>query len=192
MPALFSRRVGWRRPHCSWPICQPALTIFRLRIGRPCRRCAWARSSERHCRGGGVLGGVDFKDSLVGANQISRLLLGGSLGCNGPLGIERCSVAADGAVAAGAGRRDRANSQSVSGRSGPACGVVVRRERGPHHRGERLGLLGEAVPCLQCPVVFRSLFQRALHDEETIVERKWVISVKSDHLGASFTTACNL
>ena len=44
------------------------------------------------------LGGVDSKDSLLGANQIQSCFLGGSLGCDGPFGFERRGVGADGAV----------------------------------------------------------------------------------------------
>jgi hypothetical protein len=44
------------------------------------------------------LGGVDSKDSLLGANQIQGSFLGGSLGCDGPLGFERRGVGADGAA----------------------------------------------------------------------------------------------
>ena len=36
-----------------------------------------------------ALGGVDSKDSLLGANQIQGFFLGGSLGCEGPFGFER-------------------------------------------------------------------------------------------------------
>src|SRR5258705_11357249 len=46
----------------------------------------------------GVLGGVDSKDSLLGANQIQGCYLGGSLGCEGPFGFERRDVGADGAA----------------------------------------------------------------------------------------------
>jgi transposase len=44
------------------------------------------------------LGGVDSKDSLLGANQIQGCFWGGSLGCDGPLGIERRGVGADDAA----------------------------------------------------------------------------------------------
>ena len=44
------------------------------------------------------LGGVDSKDSLFGANQIQSCFSGGSLGCDGPVGFERCDVGADGAA----------------------------------------------------------------------------------------------
>jgi putative transposase len=47
------------------------------------------------------LGGVDSKDSLLGANQIQSCFLGGSLGCDGPFGIERCGVGADGPLIIG-------------------------------------------------------------------------------------------
>jgi hypothetical protein len=43
-----------------------------------------------------ALGGVDSKDSLLGANQIQGCFLGGSLGCDGPFGIERRDVGANG------------------------------------------------------------------------------------------------
>src|SRR5712671_7140169 len=42
-----------------------------------------------------LLGGVDSKDSLLGANQIQRCFWGGSLGCDGTVGFERRSVGAD-------------------------------------------------------------------------------------------------
>jgi hypothetical protein len=45
-----------------------------------------------------ALGGVDSKDSLLGANQIQGCYLGGSLGCEGPFGFERRDVGADGAA----------------------------------------------------------------------------------------------
>jgi hypothetical protein len=35
----------------------------------------------------GGLGGVDSKDSLLGANQIQGCFWGGRLGCDGPFGI---------------------------------------------------------------------------------------------------------
>jgi hypothetical protein len=44
------------------------------------------------------LGGVDSKDSLLGANQIQGFFLGGSLGCEGPFGSERRGMGADGAA----------------------------------------------------------------------------------------------
>ena len=44
------------------------------------------------------LGGVDSKDSLLGANQIQDCFWGGSLGCDGPVGFERRGVGADGAA----------------------------------------------------------------------------------------------
>ena len=43
------------------------------------------------------LGGVDSKDSLLGANQIQGCFWGGSLGCDGPFGFERCGMGPDGA-----------------------------------------------------------------------------------------------
>ena len=45
-----------------------------------------------------LLGGVDFKGSLLGANRIQSCFLGGSLGCGGPVGFERRGVGADGAA----------------------------------------------------------------------------------------------
>ena len=47
------------------------------------------------CRG---LGGVDSKDSLLGANQIQGFFFGGSLGCDGSFGVERCRMGANGAA----------------------------------------------------------------------------------------------
>jgi hypothetical protein len=44
------------------------------------------------------LGGVDSRDSLFGSKSDSRLLSGGSLGCEGPIGFERRGVGADGAL----------------------------------------------------------------------------------------------
>jgi hypothetical protein len=35
-----------------------------------------------------ALGGVDSKDSLLGANQIQGCFLGGGLGCDGSFGFE--------------------------------------------------------------------------------------------------------
>src|SRR5258708_5918072 len=43
------------------------------------------------------LGGVDSKDSLLGANQIQGFFWGGGLGCDGSFGFERRSLGADGA-----------------------------------------------------------------------------------------------
>src|ERR1700680_684377 len=45
-----------------------------------------------------ALGGVDSKDSLLGANQIQGCFWGGSLGCDGAAGFERRGVGADGAA----------------------------------------------------------------------------------------------
>ena len=45
-----------------------------------------------------ALGPVDSKDSLLGANQIQSCFWGGSLGCEGPFGFERCGMGADGAL----------------------------------------------------------------------------------------------
>ena len=36
-----------------------------------------------------ALGGVDSRDSLLGANQIQGCIWGGSLGCDGTVGFER-------------------------------------------------------------------------------------------------------
>jgi hypothetical protein len=44
------------------------------------------------------LGDVDSRDSLLEANQIQGCFLGGSLGCEGPIGFERRGVGADGAL----------------------------------------------------------------------------------------------
>ncbi|HWX30329.1 MAG TPA: hypothetical protein VNZ53_23175, partial [Steroidobacteraceae bacterium] len=44
-----------------------------------------------------ALGGVDSKASLLGANQIQGCFWGGSLGCDGPFGFERCGMGTDGA-----------------------------------------------------------------------------------------------
>jgi bifunctional non-homologous end joining protein LigD len=44
------------------------------------------------------LGGVDSRDSLLGANQIQGFFLGGRLGCEGPFGFERRGVGTDGAA----------------------------------------------------------------------------------------------
>ena len=45
-----------------------------------------------------ALGGVDSKDSLLGANQIQDFFWGGSLGCDGAVGFERRGVGTDGAA----------------------------------------------------------------------------------------------
>src|SRR3974377_1390253 len=47
---------------------------------------------------GQPLGGVDSKDSLLGANQIQGFFFGGSLGCDGSFGVERCRMGANGAA----------------------------------------------------------------------------------------------
>ena len=44
------------------------------------------------------LGGVDSKESLLGANQIQGFFFGGSLGCDGSFGVERCRMGANGAA----------------------------------------------------------------------------------------------
>jgi hypothetical protein len=44
------------------------------------------------------LGGVDSRDSLLGANQIQGCFWGGSLGCDGTVGFERRGVGADSAA----------------------------------------------------------------------------------------------
>ena len=45
-----------------------------------------------------ALGGVDSKDSLLGTNQIQGFFFGGSLGCDGSFGVERCRMGANGAA----------------------------------------------------------------------------------------------
>ena len=45
-----------------------------------------------------ALGGVDSKDSHLGANQIQGCFWGGSLGCDGAVGLKRHGVGADGTV----------------------------------------------------------------------------------------------
>src|SRR5947209_3347052 len=45
-----------------------------------------------------ALGGVDSKDSLLGANQIQGFFWGGGLGCDGSFGFERHGVGADGSA----------------------------------------------------------------------------------------------
>ena len=45
-----------------------------------------------------ILGGVDSRDSLLGANQIQGCFWGGSLGCDGTVGFERRGVGADSAA----------------------------------------------------------------------------------------------
>ena len=65
---------------------------------------ALARQLETRCnlpfphllRGKLLLGCVDSWDSLFRSKSDSRLLLGGSLGCDGPAGFERRGVEADG------------------------------------------------------------------------------------------------
>src|SRR5258708_40298168 len=44
------------------------------------------------------LGGVDSRDSLLGANQIQGCFWGGCLGCDGTVGFERRGVGADSAA----------------------------------------------------------------------------------------------
>src|SRR5207237_3238644 len=45
-----------------------------------------------------ALGGVDSKDSLLGANQIQGFFWGGGLGCYGSFGFERHGVGAHGSA----------------------------------------------------------------------------------------------
>src|SRR5260370_37347987 len=45
-----------------------------------------------------ALGGVDSRDSLLGANQIQGCFWGGSLGCDGTVGVDRRGVGADSAA----------------------------------------------------------------------------------------------
>ena len=47
---------------------------------------------EHECGMVRALGGVDLKDSLLGANQIQGCFLGGSLGCDGAVSFERRGV----------------------------------------------------------------------------------------------------
>ena len=66
-----------------------------------------------------ALGGVDSRDSLLRANQIQGCFLGGSLGCDGPFGIKRRGVGADGAAdhrATGSEGLHRARQSDVRGR----------------------------------------------------------------------------
>src|SRR5664279_796143 len=44
-----------------------------------------------------ALGPVDYKDSLLSANQIQGFFWGGGLGCDGSFGFERRGLGADGA-----------------------------------------------------------------------------------------------
>src|SRR5260370_35033664 len=44
------------------------------------------------------LGGVDSRDSLLGANQIQGSFWGGSLGCDGTVGFERRGVGGESAA----------------------------------------------------------------------------------------------
>ena len=53
----------------------------------------YAADGESMCVG---LGRVDSWDSLEASNQIQSCFLGGSLGCDGPVGFERRGVGSDG------------------------------------------------------------------------------------------------
>src|SRR5258708_30163927 len=66
----------------------------------------WCAARKRAAPNAVRLGGVDSKDSLLGANQIQGFFLGGSLGCEGPFGFERRGVGTDGAI----GRPDQKGS----------------------------------------------------------------------------------
>ena len=63
------------------------LRLLRLALNRLGEDSSWDLDA---------LGCVDSWDSLLGANQNSRLLLGGGLGCDGSVGFERRGVGADG------------------------------------------------------------------------------------------------
>ena len=67
-------------------------------VGGIKRRVDAGADAPRIARSRAALGGVDFKDSLLGANQIQGCFLGGSLGRDGPVGFERRGVGADGAA----------------------------------------------------------------------------------------------
>ena len=95
-----------------------------------------------------ALGGVDSKDSLLGANQIQGCFWGGRLGCDGPFGIERRGVGADGAADHRAPRSEglhRARQPDVRGRCAVdrAYGVSLARSPGGLRR------LEQRVPALQ-------------------------------------------
>ena len=78
-----------------------------------------AEMTRARGRGDDGLGGVDSKDSLLGANQIQGCFWGGSLGCDGSFGFERRGVGADGAADHRSTRPeglDRARQPDVRGR----------------------------------------------------------------------------
>src|SRR5215510_1447771 len=65
------------------------------------------------------LGGVDSKDSLLRANQIQGFFLGGGLGCDGSVGVERRGLGTNGAADHRPARPeglDRAGQPDVRGR----------------------------------------------------------------------------
>src|SRR5258706_4039593 len=78
----------------------------------PTKALGWDRAPKKNQRAGvrvGVgiggelvgarsLGGVDSRDSLLGANQIQGCFWGGSLGCDGTVGFEGRGVGADSAA----------------------------------------------------------------------------------------------
>src|SRR6478736_1394129 len=67
----------------------------RVYDGRGGGQCEQLR---RACENKDALGGVDSRDSLLGANQIQGCFWGGSLGCDGTVGFERRGVGADSAA----------------------------------------------------------------------------------------------
>lgn len=70
-----------------------------------CRKRPFPRSGPPSQEENVPLGGVDSKDSLLGANQIQSCFLGGSLRCDGPVGFERRGAGADGAADIGPDQR---------------------------------------------------------------------------------------
>ena len=88
---LWIERLG----RCGGFVGLALLEVVGLPVEQPpaiaLRRLGVTRREER-------LGGVDSRDSLLGANQIQGCFWGGGLGCDGTVGFERRGVGADSAA----------------------------------------------------------------------------------------------
>src|SRR5258706_4771763 len=74
-------------------------SIIEIRyISRPSDLWGHSETEGTMCKRSRALGGVDSRDSLLGANQIQGCFWGGCLGCDGTVGFERRGVGADSAA----------------------------------------------------------------------------------------------
>src|SRR5258708_38765866 len=89
--ASFGRRTCFRLTQRVRRLRSPTNVLVRLTL--PMKQKVLCREIRS-----GALGGVDSRDSLLGANQIQGCFWGGSLGCDGTVGFERRGVGADSAA----------------------------------------------------------------------------------------------